>query len=535
MQIVQKNRKPLISVVITCYNQGVFLKEAIESAISQDYPEKEVIVVNDGSTDQTEPVAQQFKMVRYICQKNSGLSAARNTGVEQSKGEYIVFLDADDWLLPGALSTNLKYLEANREAAFVAGAHIKTDREKRIIEQVDKGVVTGDPYAHLLIYNYIEMHAAVMYRHWVFSHFRFDPSLRACEDYDLYLKISRKFPIIQHTHLIAAYRKHNENMSVNIPLMIGSGLSVKRRQQKLLKSEYEREQFQKGIEFWKDYYCDQLDLRLSNKSAGITMREAFMLLKYKKHLLFRYFKKRLKSLAKNRSPQFLLKLLYHAGVYKSYASDKKKVDWGDLNRLTPFSTTFGYDRGGPVDRYYIENFLKANAHLIRGRVLEIADNEYTRHFGGANVWQSDILHVDGSNPKATFTGDLSNAPHLPADAFDCIVLTQTLHLIYHYKRALQTCYRILKPGGVLLLTVPGISQIDQGEWKKAWLWSFTSYSVSEMMAEVFPPANVQVDTYGNVFIATAFLYGLGLPEVNRQQLDFRDEHYQVIITAKAFK
>jgi SAM-dependent methyltransferase len=143
--------------------------------------------------------------------------------------------------------------------------------------------------------------------------------------------------------------------------------------------------------------------------------------------------------------------------------------------------------------------------------------------------------VDESNKQATFIGDLSNAPQLPDNSFDCIVLTQTLHLIYNYKDALQTCYRILKPGGALLLTVPGISHIDQGEWKDIWLWSFTQASIKRLLGDTFPHQETPVETFGNVLAATAFLYGMGLPEVNKAQLDETDPHYQVIITACAVK
>jgi SAM-dependent methyltransferase len=242
----------------------------------------------------------------------------------------------------------------------------------------------------------------------------------------------------------------------------------------------------------------------------------------------------MRSLLKRKTPSSVLFFLHKAGIIKKYPV-VGKIRRGDFNQTTPFSRHFGFDRGGAIDRYYIENFLKKNAMSIKGRVLEIGDNEYTISFGGQNVKQSDILHVEDDNPKATFVGDLTNAPQLPDNAFDCIILTQTLHLIYRYEDALRTCYRILKPGGVLLLTVPGISHIDQGEWKKYWLWSFTQASTEKMLSETFPSARVELETFGNVFVATAFLYGMGLSEVTKEELDDHDPHFQVIITAKATK
>jgi len=211
------------------------------------------------------------------------------------------------------------------------------------------------------------------------------------------------------------------------------------------------------------------------------------------------------------------------------------VQSGDFDRLAPFSTEFGYDRGGPVDRYYIENFLDKEAAFIKGRCLEIGDNEYSLAYGGAKLKQSDILHIDETNEKATFIGDLSDAPQLPDNCFDCIVLTQTLHLIYDFKAALATCHRILKPGGVLLLTAPGITPIDHGEWKKTWYWSFTDKALIKLVGEAFPKGNVEVATFGNVYVATAFLYGMGLGEVSAEMMEHHDPHFQVIITVKAVK
>ena len=131
------------------------------------------------------------------------------------------------------------------------------------------------------------------------------------------------------------------------------------------------------------------------------------------------------------------------------------VRFGGLRRLTPISRHYGYDRGRPIDRYYIRTFLARRSGDIRARVLEIGDDSYTRQFGSLRVTHSDVLHVSRDNPKATIVGDLASADHIESDAFDCVILTQTLHLIYDVRAALVTLHRILRPGGVLLATFPG--------------------------------------------------------------------------------
>lgn len=212
------------------------------------------------------------------------------------------------------------------------------------------------------------------------------------------------------------------------------------------------------------------------------------------------------------------------------------ANFGNLRRVTPMSRHFGYDRGGlPVDRYYIENFLARQAEDVKGRVLEIGDDSYTRQFGGDRVTTRDVLHVHENNPIATFVGDLTHAEQLPSDAFDCFILTQTLHLVYDFHSALKTIHRILKPGGVVLATVPGITQISADEWADYWYWAFTMLSARQLFEEVFPADCVQVESHGNVLAATAFLQGLAYQELKKEELDFRDRQYQLLITIRAVK
>lgn len=211
------------------------------------------------------------------------------------------------------------------------------------------------------------------------------------------------------------------------------------------------------------------------------------------------------------------------------------VRFGDLRRIEPIDGNFGFGRGRPIDRYYIENFLERHSADVKGRVLEVGDDTYTRRFGKEKVTASDVLHVSEGNPRATLVGDLAIADHLPSDAFDCIILTQTLHLIYDVRAAIRTLHRILKPGGVLLATFPGISQIDRHDWKNCWYWSFTTFSAERLFSELFHPSDLQIETYGNVLAATAFLYGLADVELEQDELDALDPHYQVVITARAVK
>lgn len=209
------------------------------------------------------------------------------------------------------------------------------------------------------------------------------------------------------------------------------------------------------------------------------------------------------------------------------------VRFGDLRRVEPFDRDFGYGRGRPVDRYYIENWLAEHRSDIRGRVLEIGERAYTEQFG-VGVTESDMLHY--ANPEgATYVDDLTTGKLIPSDHYDCVLLNQTLHLIWDMKAVLETVKRILKPGGVLLCTTCGISQTSDTEWNSTWYWSLSPQSARKLFAEVFPSDGTTIDVYGNVLASICFLMGMAETEVTPRELDYRDPEYPVIIGIAARK
>lgn len=204
-----------------------------------------------------------------------------------------------------------------------------------------------------------------------------------------------------------------------------------------------------------------------------------------------------------------------------------------LSRGQPVSRVFGLDRGTPIDRYYIENFLAAQSATIRGRVLEIGDSTYTRRFGGNKVTKSDVLHAQPGNSAATIVGDLASEKDLPASAFDCVILTQTLQFLYNYRLSLANARRILAPGGVLLATFPNITPIsryDMDRWGD--YWRLTSRAAERLFGEVFKGDKVEVFVFGNAASATAFLNGLAVQDLPRELLDVRDRDYEVLLAVK---
>lgn len=208
------------------------------------------------------------------------------------------------------------------------------------------------------------------------------------------------------------------------------------------------------------------------------------------------------------------------------------TDWSVLRKAHPHRRNFGAARGECIDRYYIEKFLAANQQSIHGRVAEIASDHYTRQFGGNRVEQADVIDINEENDRRTITLDLTLSEAAPSQVFDCIICTQTLFEIYDYRSAISSLHKMLRADGVLLATVPGISQAVRGEMLGGagsdW-WRFTGLSAARLFGEIFGVENVKVQTFGNVLSAVAFLHGLVQEELTREELEYHDPDYEVVI------
>lgn len=224
-------------------------------------------------------------------------------------------------------------------------------------------------------------------------------------------------------------------------------------------------------------------------------------------------------------------------IHKLQSVPVGKVNFGGLRRLSPISTVFGQDRDLlTVERYYIEQFLAANAADITGRVLEMGDPAYIRKFG-QEVTQEDVLNYVEGNPNATIVADLTDAPHIPDDTFDCIIITQTLQMIFEVDKAIKTLHRILRPGGVVLCTSHGMTRVARREGVDDWgeYWHFTTQSKRRLFRAVFPRENVAVSTVGNIFTCICNLHGLAASEVDQSELDTHDPNFEMLVLVRAVK
>jgi SAM-dependent methyltransferase len=206
-------------------------------------------------------------------------------------------------------------------------------------------------------------------------------------------------------------------------------------------------------------------------------------------------------------------------------------------RLRPVSDMWGLDRGMPIDRYYIEQFLRAHRTDVQGRVLEVKDAGYARMLDDGRIQRIDVLDVDPTNENATIIADLAAADNLEGAQFDCFILTQTLHIIYDVRAALGHAIRLLKPGGVLLCTIPAISRVnyENGGLESGDYWRLTRAAALRLFEGFVPAAGIEIATFGNVAVCAGFLYGLSAAEISQQDLEYKDPWFPLIHAIRAVK
>jgi glycosyltransferase involved in cell wall biosynthesis len=254
---------PRVSVVIPCFAQAHLLPEAIESALMQQGAAVEVIVVDDGSPDDVRTVVDRFPGVRYVRQRNQGLSAARNTGLREGSGEYVVFLDADDRLLPGALAAGLACFAEHPDSAFVYGDFRYMSEDGRPLRRRERPPLDVDLYGGMLVRNHIEMTSTVLFRRDILEREgAFDSSLRSAEDYELLLRLARRYPTGFHGELVAEYRRYTHegsSLSQNPGVMLRSTMRVLHEQRRFVRgNSFYESQLAEGTRFFQDYYGGEL-------------------------------------------------------------------------------------------------------------------------------------------------------------------------------------------------------------------------------------------------------------------------------------
>ena len=511
-----------VSVIVPFLNAHPFLEEAVASVLGQTYADWELLLVDDGSTDPGTQIARELAAahparIRYLehpGHRNLGVCASRNLAVREARGDLVALLDADDVWLPTKLAEQVEILDRHPRAGMVYG-HSRYWRSWRpeLDETHDRvpplGVATDRLYRpgelSLLLYpmgraaapcpSDLLLRKSLVERVGGFEE-DFHHEYQLYEDQAFLSKVYLASHVFVSSACWDLYRLHADSCDARV---------------------HRSGQYDKVRRFFLAWFDEYLQ-RKHPRSRRVRRRVARALAA---------------GAGRGRDDRRALA----AGARASRAGEpKERVRWGNLRRTAPFSRRYGYDRGQPIDRHLIEEFLGWNALAIRGRVLEVGDDEYTRRFGAERVAACDVLHVRKEGPRVAVVGDLgAGVPHVASATYDCIVLTQTLHLIYDLRTAVSELHRLLRPGGTLLATFPGLSQISRDEWGKSWYWGLTTASARRLFEERFGGANVTVESRGNVLTAVSFLQGIAAGELRPDELEENDPDYQLLITVRAVR
>ena len=545
------SNEQLVSCIIIFFNAEKFLKEAIESVFSQTYENWELLLVDDGSTDGSTTIAINYAKqypakVRYfehVGHQNQGMSATRNLGIRNAKGEFIAFLDADDVYLPYKLERQIPILVSHAQAGMLYGSSYywyswtgdpDDIQRDHVVENEDAPtirMIQPIEFLTLFINNHIlkpPTSSLIVLRKLASRIGGFEETApNIIEDQVFIAKMSLEAPVVVVKGVFERYRQHLDSCTFIAENITGE--DFKARQTYLN---------------WLEEYLNKLKIKEAKLWKALRKKQFLHRHAILKDIIFNF---RRLSVPLNKWAGKIAWWILPAPVHcwlgarlygQEYSPPPGWVRLGSLRRVTPISRVWGCDRGQPIDRYYIERYLSTHSADIKGHVLEIGDLNYTRRFGGGRVTRSDVLNIVEGNPNATLVGDLTCAEHIPSDSFDCVILTQTFQYIFDSRAAIKTLFRILKPGGAAIVTVPGISKRDalsDEDSSYSWHWCFTTMSAKRLFEEIFPENNVWVDACGNVLTAISFLEGLAAEELRREELDHYDPAYPVTIAVRAVK
>ncbi len=531
---------PVVSVVMIYYQAERYFEEAIRSVLHQTEPRFELLLVNDGCTDRSPEIAarlaaedSRIRLLSHPDGGNHGMSATRNRGVTEARSDLVAFLDADDVWDPEHLAVQLATLEQFPDADAVCGRALywRTWQDPGAADDI-----TGAAFPPGRLVRPPEMLLAYLDDGWT--------TVPTCsllvrrdvltaiggaedtfkgmyEDTALLSKLYLRSNVVLTHNVTARYRQHEDSACARAT---ASG------EYNAANPSPSRQRFLEWLEAYVHDNVPSPDDRLVERVG----RE---LHPYRRPA-WQQAAHRAKSVAVAKVRTTLpdpVRSTLHQVRETVAGTGVGKVRFGSLRRTEPVSRDFGFHRGLPIDRVYIEDFLARHASDIRGRVLEIGDDTYTRRYGGAAVTKADVLHVHEGNPIATFVGDLTDGEVLPSDAFDCVVLTQTLHLLLDVASAVRTVHRILKPGGVVLATVPGISHLSGDEWRHGWYWAITPAAAQRLFEDRFGAEQTEVRHHGNVLTTIAFLQGLSAGELRPEEFEPADPQYPMLVTVRAVR
>jgi glycosyltransferase involved in cell wall biosynthesis len=324
-------RKPmvpaLVSIVIPCFNYQQYLGKAICSAQAQQYRPIEIIVVDDGSTDDSAAVAEHAG-VRLIRQRNAGLGAARNAGLAETAGEFVLFLDADDELLPDAVATGVAVLQARPALSCVVRLCQVMDAQGRDLPAQHRDIDAEELYREWLHANFVWTPGAAVFRRDRIAEIGgFPAELGPASDYAVYLALARASEVAFDPREVVRYRQHDRNMSLDPVLMLRAVLGVLRRERTRAPHVYHSD-LRVSRRSWREYYSEQIIQRLRRdwRTGGLGWWHTSAVWTLSRHtpsLMFRQIRIKLSRVLRGNAPAPLERGRFNSDVSEPAAKSMR--------------------------------------------------------------------------------------------------------------------------------------------------------------------------------------------------------------------
>lgn len=524
--------RPDVSIVLPIYNGAKYIGATLDAVLGQTHQSWELLVYDDASTDDTPTVLSAYvekaqgrmRVLRDPAGVNRGQFAGRIAGSKAARSETIALLDADDVWRPNYLERSLAAWRtvtkrrSNLAFAFTPATYWYPDKSapdfvQPMPDNSPRTLEPGELLPSIFDSNYMISpcpSATIIRRDVLQSMERFARAAHRnlYEDQFLWIAASSTRPIHCNDFSLMLYRQHNISFSR------GWGEAAMRE-----RSVVDERTMLREIQSQLTEVPEAVAERLSSRAAQVDAPSALS---------------RGRAALVARTPEWLRRKVRRV---ESKIVDRTKM-WAESARthvrdgVEPLSYVWGFDRGTPIHRHYLESFLRASARVVKGRVLEFQNDEYASIVGGSAITKLDILHIDDTNPRATLIADLTKPNDLPSDAFDCVICTHVLHIIPDFASALRDLHRVLKPGGTLLVAVPLISMYEPGYSE---LWRFTPEGLRTALAGAFAPDRIEVAAYGNSLVSAGELRGLVAEDFSRDELAWNDPRFALEVCGRATK
>jgi peptidoglycan/xylan/chitin deacetylase (PgdA/CDA1 family)/glycosyltransferase involved in cell wall biosynthesis len=496
---------PEVSIIAMAIGPERLVARALESALSQTAPQCELVVVHDRPDDESARLRLLSligeREVRFVAAGAMTPGAARNIGVHHSRGPWFAVVDGGEALPADYLVTAQQALARHPNVSFAVAwgtpPYVGSEDPASVVEPVDPARLAAGPW------NYGS--TIVAQRSAFDRQGGFDDTLPDLVEWDLLLTFTRAGA-----------------SGVALPVQLSRHWQDDVRLRELVRPNRYLPAMRSIVKKHRPDFDRFLPSVLVERE-----RTARRLWQHERELVAR----------RDRARAELTRMLDEVSRLRAELAQhgRRTLEFEDLRRLTPISRNWGLDRGLPIDRHYIHAFMTAHALDVRGHTLEMLDSELAHQYGGDRIEQCDVLDIDPGNHRATIVADLRVADQLPSETYDCFILTQTIHLIDDMPRALAAAYRVLKPGGVLLATLPSASMVAVEYGRRGDHWRVTEAGARALCEPVFGASNVETRARGNVLTITAFLYGLSCDDLDPQELDADDPAYPLLVTVRARK